>query len=28
VSCPSPLALCISHPLPIPRGPQCQRALA
>ena len=26
VSCPSPLALCISHPLPIPRGPQCQRA--
>jgi len=22
----SPLALCISHPLPIPRGPSCPRA--
>jgi hypothetical protein len=26
VSCPSSLALCISHPLPIPRGPPCLRA--
>ena len=26
VSCPSSLALCISHPLPIPRGPLCLRA--
>ena len=26
VSCPSSLALCISHPLPIPRIPPCPRA--
>jgi len=26
VSCPSFLALCISHPLQIPRSPQCHRA--
>jgi hypothetical protein len=25
VSCPSSLTLCISHPLPIPRGPPCLR---